>query len=55
MIIFHPLSDKSIVVTYLQADTSSGSWSSIFAGDNGMLGDGGGEKYSGGGGLFDGE
>lgn len=42
--------------TYLQEKSSHGiSWSTIFAGESGTVGDGGGEKYSGGGGLFGGE
>lgn len=47
------------MVTY-QLDTSSGSsysmpWSGLLLGDDIMLGKGGGEKYSGDGGLFGGE
>lgn len=42
--------------TYLEEKSSHGiSWSTIFAGESVTVGDGGGEKYSGGGGLFGGE
>lgn len=42
--------------TYLEEKSSHGiSWSTIFAGESVTAGDGGGEKYSGGGGLFGGE
>ena len=42
--------------TYLEEKSShSISWSTIFAGESVTAGDGGGEKYSGGGGLFGGE
>lgn len=60
MVIFQLLSDKLNVASYLQEEPSFNpsegmSWSGLFAGDNGMVGDCGGEKYSGGGGLFGGE